>query len=365
MKNYVLHLENSADVWENSTPVGNGSMGLSVFGRTDSELFVLNEETVWDEKSEMKPAGDFKDKLEHIRSLFLAGKNFEAAKWAEDNLESYFNFIASYEVAGKVNVDFDDKSKAKDYSRDLCLNSGIATVKYSKKGVETVEECFASYEEKLLVAKFGFSAPSSFTLSFERDFIKSYMAEDDTLVVRCSTANGTHYFGVGIRVVTDGSLKCDDGKFRVENATDAVIYISIVTDNIAENYLDACKEKLVNAPDYDEIKAAMNRVTKKLSDANIDDEQVLATVDTIFIAAASRATAIKDGTYDFSLDEQKEPEEEFELTEDYEETEEDKELDRKDAEKNRKLDVISTWICFALLIGAFAFLVYRFIDAFT
>ena len=254
MKNYILHLENSAKTWENSTPVGNGSMGLSVFGRPDSELFVLNEETVWDERTDMKPAGDFKEKIEHIRSLFLEGKNFEAAKWAEDNLENDFNIISSFEVAGKINIDFDNKSKAKDYSRDLCLNTGIATVKYTKKGTETVEECFASYEEKLLAAKFTFSAESSFTLGFERELVKSYMAEDDILIVRCSTANGTHFFCVGIRVVTDGTLGCDDGKFRVENAKSAVIYISIVTDNIAENFLDICKEKLASAPDYDEMK---------------------------------------------------------------------------------------------------------------
>ena len=256
MKDYVLHLENSADVWENSTPVGNGSMGLSIFGRTDSELFVLNEETVWDEKTDMKPAGDFKDKIDHIRSLFLEGKNFEAAKWAEDNLENDFNVIASFEVAGRVYIDFDNKSKAKNYSRDLCLNNGIATVKYTKKDVETVEECFASYEEKLIASKFTFSAPSSFTLRFERDFVKSYMTEDNTLTVRCGTANGTHAFAVGIKVVTDGEFSADDGKLRVEAANEAVIYISIVTDNIAENYIDVCNAKLAAAPDYEALKKA-------------------------------------------------------------------------------------------------------------
>lgn len=256
MKNYVLHLENSADVWENSTPVGNGSMGLSIFGRTDSELFVLNEETVWDERTEMKPAGDFKEKVDYIRSLFLAGKNFEAAKWAEDNLENDFNVISSFEVAGKINIDFDNKAKAKNYSRDLCLNSGIATVKYTKKDIETVEECFASYEEKLIAAKFSFSAPSSFTLSFEREHIKSYMTENGTLIVRCGTASGTHCFAVGIKAVTDGALSEDDGKLRVENANEAVIYISVVTDNIAENYIDFCSSKLAEVLDYDEMKKA-------------------------------------------------------------------------------------------------------------
>ncbi len=278
MKDYVLHLENSADVWENSTPLGNGSMGLSIFGRTDSELFVLNEETVWNQSTETKPAGDFKEKIDYIRSLFLAGKNFEAAKWAEDNLEDYFNVIASFEVAGRINIDFDNKSKAKNYSRDLCLNNGIATVKYTKKDVETVEECFASYEEKLFAAKFCFSAPSSFTLSFERDFVKSYMTENDTLTVCCSTANGTHGFAVGTRVVTDGELSTHDGKLRVENANEAVIYISIVTDNIAENYIEICNQKLAAAPSYDDMKKAHTESFSSImcrSDVSFDGDEEL------------------------------------------------------------------------------------------
>ncbi len=278
MKDYILHLENSADVWENSTPVGNGSMGLSVFGRTDSELFVLNEETVWDQLKEMKPAGDFKEKVAYIRSLFLAGKNFEAADWAEKNLEDDFNIIASFEVAGRVCIDFDNKSKAKNYSRDLCLNTGIATVKYTKSGVETVEECFASYEEKILAAKFAFSAPSSFTLGYERDFIKSYMTENDTLTVCCGTAHGTHSFAVGIKAVTDGALTAQDGKLRIENATEAVFYISIVTDNIAESYVEKCNAVLAGAPDYEALKKAHTESFSEImcrSDVRFDSDDAL------------------------------------------------------------------------------------------
>ncbi len=255
MKDYILHLENSADKWENCTPVGNGSMGLSVFGRTDSELFVLNEETVWDERPDMKPAGDFKDKIDYIRSLFLAGKNFEAAKWAEDNLENDFNVIASFEVAGRINVEFDDKSKTKDYSRDLNLNKGVATVSYTKKGVKTVEECFVSYKEKLMVVKFSFSVPSSFELTYERDLVTEKTAVGNKLVACCDTANKTHAFCVGAKVVSDGEVIAKTDSLRVENATEAVIYINIVTDNRDENYRTACLEKLSAEFDYEAIKA--------------------------------------------------------------------------------------------------------------
>ncbi|MBQ3603344.1 MAG: glycoside hydrolase family 95 protein [Clostridia bacterium] len=255
MKDYILHLENSADKWENCTPVGNGFMGLSVFGRTDTELFVLNEETVWDEKSEMKPAGDFKEKIDYIRSLFLQGKNFEAAKWAEDNLENYFNYIASFEVAGRINVEFDDKSKAKSYKRDLNLNKGIATVSYTKKDVQTVEECFVSYKEKLMAIKFSFSAPSSFTLSYDRDLVTENSAVGNKLVACCDTANKTHAFCVAAKIVSDGDVIAQNDKLRVENAGEAIIYINIVTDNREKNFRAACLEKLNEELDYEAMKA--------------------------------------------------------------------------------------------------------------
>ncbi len=255
MKDYILHLENAADKWENCTPLGNGSMGLSVFGRTDSELFVLNEETVWDERPEMKPAGNFKEKIDHIRSLFLEGKNFEAAKWAEENLENDFNFVASFEVAGRINVEFDDKSKAKNYRRDLNLNKGIATVSYTKKAVETVEECFVSFEEKLMVVKFSFSAPSSFDITYDRDLVAEKTAVGNKLVACCDTAHKTHAFCVAAKVDTDGEVIAKKDSLRVENASSAVIYINIVSDNIDKNYRTACVEKLSKTFDYEAIKA--------------------------------------------------------------------------------------------------------------
>ncbi len=255
MKDYILHLENSAENWENCTPLGNGSMGLSVFGRTDSELFVLNEETVWDERTDMKPAGNFKEKIDYIRSLFLQGKNFEAAKWAEDNLENDFNFVASFEVAGRLNVKFDDKSKAKNYSRDLNLNKGIATVSYTKKDVQTVEECFVSYEKKLMAVKFSFSQASSFTLSYDRDLVTEKTAVGNKLVACCDTANKTHAFCVGAKVVADGAVIAQQDTLRIENAKEAVIYINIVSDNRDKNFRSACLEKLSEDFDYEAMKA--------------------------------------------------------------------------------------------------------------
>ena len=59
MNNYVLLLKNPAYEWENTTPVGNGRLGVSVFGRTDTEILQLNEECFWDEnRYDIEKEGD-------------------------------------------------------------------------------------------------------------------------------------------------------------------------------------------------------------------------------------------------------------------------------------------------------------------
>ncbi len=114
----------------------------------------------------------------------------------------------------------------------------------------------------------------------------------------------------------------------------------------------------------EEVFSAMERVGEKLTSANIEDEQVLATVNVLFSTASERATMIVAGTYDFANDEHFKDEADFELTDEYKETEEDKELDRKEKEKNAKFDKISSIVCAVLLAAALGFLIYRIISSY-
>ena len=111
-------------------------------------------------------------------------------------------------------------------------------------------------------------------------------------------------------------------------------------------------ETITLGRDYDEITAAMQTLNEKMSAANIDDRFTVNTVTKILSDSAVRAQKIKEGTYDFSLDETEEGYEE--LPEDLQETEEDRLLDEQEAEANAKFDKILNWlwIAFGVLAGA-------------
>ena len=125
---------------------------------------------------------------------------------------------------------------------------------------------------------------------------------------------------------------------------------------------DECAElidKMTLSRDYDEITAAINGVAERMSAANIDDRVTVATMTEMFESSAKRAQSIKEGTYDFALDEVESDEGFDEIPEELLETEEDKARDEKEAKFNKKLDKITNWIWVVVFAGVAVFFVLR------
>ena len=93
--------------------------------------------------------------------------------------------------------------------------------------------------------------------------------------------------------------------------------------------------------------------------ANIDDRVTVATMTEMFESSAKRAQAIKEGTYDFALDEVESDEGFDEIPEELQETEEDRLLDEKEAEANAKLDKFLNWAWVGVAIAVVGFIIYR------
>ena len=129
---------------------------------------------------------------------------------------------------------------------------------------------------------------------------------------------------------------------------------------------DECDSELqcvTEGRDVDQIKLAINSIGNKM--ANTDpDHLTYQFVTAILMKATQRGIAIKEGTYDFSLDEVEEEEGFDEIQEELLESEEDVELDKRDEEKMKKFDkvynilLIIAGVCFVGLVA------YRLIKEF-
>ncbi len=150
--------------------------------------------------------------------------------------------------------------------------------------------------------------------------------------------------------ICDKHLECEEPKILTIGGYGTPKYLC---DECAEDIDIATLDR-----DYDNIAAAIERLGNKMSSFD-PDGVTYKTVSSIMKSSADRAKQIKDGTYDFALDEEEDTDGFDELPEELLETEEDRALDERDEERQKKFDSVFNWISFGLLTAAVIFVLVK------
>ena len=157
---------------------------------------------------------------------------------------------------------------------------------------------------------------------------------------------------------------CICGK-NIEREDAAVL--SMGAAGIPRLLCDECEGLLDTATlgrDYNEIKAAIEKIGTYMVERD-PDGVTYSMVNEILLSSSERAKAIKDGSYDFALDEQPKDDGGLEdIPEDMRESEEDIALDKKDDEKMKKFDKIYNYILIGACIALACLIVWKIVDAF-
>ncbi|MBP3293801.1 MAG: glycoside hydrolase family 95 protein [Clostridia bacterium] len=247
MKHTLLHTDFPAPNWDQSTVVGNGHSGMSVFGGVSAEKISLNEETIWSGGPMDTKIENYAGKINHIRKLFLEGREYEADRWAGENMSDCFNRIKAYEYAGEIGVKLHDDEDCTNYRRDIDLENGIAAVSYDKDGTAWKREFFASFPSGLLCAKFSAGRAFDAALTFTREHIVKLDVRETDIIANCETAEGGNKFSVYIRIVTDGAAKIDGASVIITGAAKIELYTGIFTVFKYDDILSASAAVMLRA----------------------------------------------------------------------------------------------------------------------
>ena len=137
-----------AEFWEQTLPIGNGSLGGMVWGTVPEETIGLNEESLWSgyERDTSNPGA--LACLEACRRLIMEGKYTEADRMIREHMLGEYN--ECYLPLGNVQIGFSHNGPPEDYARGLELDSALAWVRYRSGGIEYRREYLASYPGKAL-----------------------------------------------------------------------------------------------------------------------------------------------------------------------------------------------------------------------
>jgi len=260
--------------WHESIPLGNGRLGVMIFGDTSHERIVLNEQSLWSGGEQDADRPDAYKHLPEIQSLLLQGKNREAQNVLQRTFTcagpgSYNGrkeHFGCYETLGDLKIDWAENAfKVVKYERNLNLENAVSTVKWMRSdGSEVIQEAFTSFANDVFVLKIvARKAKLNFAVSLFRkenaiisvsgNSVKmaGRMLDKDRPGMRYSSLLKVHHFG--------GKIQAQQAKLHVSDADSCLLVFSAVTDyNTVKGKLDSTfnvdKKAIQNLTSFKPIK---------------------------------------------------------------------------------------------------------------
>ena len=311
MDKHTLFLDFPAGEWELASPVGNGASGAMIWGGVSCERIQLSHEAIWSGGKIDACYDGFRERIDVLRELLLAGKGAEADEYSNTEFAAAFHRVKSNETAGDLLIEFGGTEDCEDYRRELDLVNGVSTVTFQKEGASVKRETFASYPDRVIVsrhsgthsAKLRFVRPNvgmnvipsteELLEKLEKPLTESYYdpwgkvtregselfagirsvtVDGAVMTVRAETLYGGHEYFVKIRVDTDGVLTTDGVCMFIENASRTDYTIVIGVGNEPEFPAFDYETLLMRAKA--DFSAIMARSDISLGDGTLDDMPV-------------------------------------------------------------------------------------------
>lgn len=242
---YTLWYDQPAAEWTEALPVGNGRLAAMDFGGIDTTTIQFNEESLWagSPYSGIQPEG--KKFLDTIQQLLFTGQNKLATELTAQHLEGRPPRFRSYQTFGNLQIVKHSHSKdLTHYRRELTLNSGISTTRYTLDGTSITQEVFASSADNVLVFHITADQPIevSILLEREKDIEPVGYLDDHTLLMQGQIIDeekadhgpaGAHMRFAALAKVTDtdGMIgKDDEASLKITNMTTTTVVWTAATD---------------------------------------------------------------------------------------------------------------------------------------
>lgn len=154
--NSILYYHQPAEKWEEALPLGNGKIGLMVYGGTTSEHIQLNDDSMWPADLGWDEPGGNKLDLEEIRRALFAGDHVKADELFVEKF-SRKKVIRSHQTLGDLFIDFEHQNIT-EYRRELNISNAIAKVSYKTNNHLIHEELFVSYPHQAILIQINTDA---------------------------------------------------------------------------------------------------------------------------------------------------------------------------------------------------------------
>lgn len=258
----AYHFDEPARIWEETLPLGNGRLGMMPDGGVGQENILLNEISMWSGSKQDTDNPQAVMSLATIRRLLFEGRNDEAQELM------YRTFVCgeagsgqgqgakvpygSYQLLGNLVLDYsynDASDSIAAYRRELNLSDAIASTTFRKGKVNYSREAFTSFSGDLGIVHLMADADKAlnFTVGMNRPEYYSVSTDGKDLLMQGQLFDGVDTlemkgikYQARVRIVLPkgGSLTAGDSSLTVQNASEAILLVSMATSYKNEGFED-------------------------------------------------------------------------------------------------------------------------------
>lgn len=272
---HKLWYQSPARRWREALPIGNGHMGVMLYGGKQTETLCFNDGTLWSGYPKDYNSADSLKALDEVRSLIFSEKNNAADRLAEDRLRGFYS--ETFLPLGTVRLRLYGVDTTH-YERELDLQNALHTV----KTVGCVREAFASYPDRVSVYRITSAKPFSMTVTAKSrlhhecsadgglnlagnapDYAAPNYLRSERRPIRYDEQKGMA-FCLRTEIDTDGTVQYRRKKAIIRNAKTVTLYFTTATgfrgfdqrpDVSRQNAIQQCRERLAHTPrSYEQLR---------------------------------------------------------------------------------------------------------------
>ena len=281
----IIKFNRSAAAWEEALPLGNGRIGAMVYGRPQTEIVQLNEDTFWQGSPYNYFNPEMGKYLPDVQKAVFKNDIAGAADVIRHHIlpQGEIRDEMAYQPAGSIILSFPDHRRTLSYGRCLDLGTAVTTTTYSLRRwdappIDIKEEAFVSMADQLVVIHYSSNEEGALncTLGYTvpepmpAPVIKAGADGRMRVEVRpCNEQYGGWKFPVpnALRLVTDikvetagGSVEASTDGLEIKGAKEFTVYAALATNFV--NFHDTSgspearnAEVLSNISDFNTMKS--------------------------------------------------------------------------------------------------------------
>jgi alpha-L-fucosidase 2 len=285
----VVWYSHPAAAWDAAFPVGNGRLGGLVWGKTDEEQIMLNEDTLWSGgpySTVVKGGAAF---LPELRKAVFDGQYKRAYVLFSRHFLGYPVEQMKYQALGTLVLKL-SKDPVTGYRHQLDLDTAVATTSYEQGGVRFKREVFSSPVDQVLVVRLTADSPGKISFvsqlrgsrnqthsNYATDYFRMDGLGPDGLVLRGKSADymgveGKLRYEARLRATAEGgTVKVVDDELSVAGADAVTLVLGAATNFVSYKDVSADPAARVEAT----MKAVQGKAFAAMQAAHIKEHQRL------------------------------------------------------------------------------------------